>query len=376
MTPPEFISTDVNLIVQQMIADYEQRTGRTLQPAQVERLLIDAFAYREGLVRERIQYAATQNLVRFAAAPVLDYLGELLGVSRQPESAATVALQFTIVAGHGGVTIPQGTRVATADGVAVFRTVQDVVVPPLVNIASVDGECVTTGTLGNGRAIGTVVTILDPQPFLSAVTNTSVSGGGAAIESDDSLRERIMLAPASFSVAGPAGAYRFYARSASPSIIDVAVIGPNNPQISVPPGEVHIYPLMADGAVTPTTVLNAVFAACNDDKVRPLTDLVQVFAPNRINYSVRVDATIYQDADPLAVQAAIQAAVNAFVLAKRQRLGQDVTLTQLTRAAMVDGVYNVALFNGMVSFADIIIPPNEYAFSTSVTVNIVGTTVG
>lgn len=376
MTAPEFISTDVNLIVQQMIADYEQRTGRALQPAQVERLLINSFAYREGLIRERIQYAATQNLVRFAAAPVLDYLGELLGVTRQPESAATVALQFTIVAGHGGVTIPQGTRVATADGVAVFRTIEDVVVPPLVNTASVTGECVTTGTLGNGRAIGTVTNILDPQPFLSSVANTSVSGGGAATESDNSLRERITLAPASFSVAGPAGAYRFYARSASPAIIDVAVIGPNNTQISVPPGEVHIYPLMADGAVTPTTILNAVFAAVDDDKVRPLTDLVQVFAPNRINYAVRVDATIYQDADPLAVQAAITSAVNAFVLAKRQRLGQDVTLTQLTRSAMVEGVYNVALFNGQASFTDIIIPPNEFGFCTSVTVNIIGTTVG
>ena len=57
-------------------------TGRTLYPAQVERLVIDLVAYRESLTREAIQDAGKQNLVSFARAPFLDYLGELLGVRR------------------------------------------------------------------------------------------------------------------------------------------------------------------------------------------------------------------------------------------------------------------------------------------------------
>ena len=34
-------------ILSELIADYEQRTGKTLLPAHIERLLINSFAYRE-----------------------------------------------------------------------------------------------------------------------------------------------------------------------------------------------------------------------------------------------------------------------------------------------------------------------------------------
>ena len=49
-----------------MIASFQALAGRTLYPAQVERLLIDLYAYRESLVRNAIQYAAMQCLVAFA----------------------------------------------------------------------------------------------------------------------------------------------------------------------------------------------------------------------------------------------------------------------------------------------------------------------
>ena len=83
---PAFIQdvdgTDPNSILADMIASFEASSGRTLQPAQVERLLIDLFAYRESLVRNAIQYAAQQNLLAFAIFPMIDYLGELVGVTR------------------------------------------------------------------------------------------------------------------------------------------------------------------------------------------------------------------------------------------------------------------------------------------------------
>uniref|UniRef100_A0A1A9WW60 Collar domain-containing protein n=1 Tax=Glossina brevipalpis TaxID=37001 RepID=A0A1A9WW60_9MUSC len=61
-----------------MIAWYEKVSGKTLYPAQDERLLINLIAYREALVRLAIQDTAEQNLVAFARAPMLDYLGELV----------------------------------------------------------------------------------------------------------------------------------------------------------------------------------------------------------------------------------------------------------------------------------------------------------
>src|SRR5579859_7368060 len=100
LPPPVFVNDadglDPNLILADMIAEFEAASGRTLQPAQVERLLINLYAYRESLVRNAIQYAGQQNLLAFAAFPMLDYLGQLLSVTRLPAQGASAVLQFTL----------------------------------------------------------------------------------------------------------------------------------------------------------------------------------------------------------------------------------------------------------------------------------------
>jgi phage-related baseplate assembly protein len=42
------------------------------------------------------------------------------------------------------------------------------------------------------------------------------------MEADEDLRQRIVLAPESFSVAGPELAYVFHARSAHPDVLDAS----------------------------------------------------------------------------------------------------------------------------------------------------------
>src|SRR6202044_1879607 len=87
---------DPNLILADMVAAFQAAAGRTLQPAQVERLLINLYAYRESLVRNAIQYAAEQNLLAFASFPMIDYLGQLLSVTRLASQPAVTTLQFTL----------------------------------------------------------------------------------------------------------------------------------------------------------------------------------------------------------------------------------------------------------------------------------------
>ncbi len=107
LPPPVFVNDadglDPNLILADMIAEFEAASGRTLQPAQVERLLINLYAYRESLVRNAIQYAAEQNLLAFASFPMLDYLGQLLSVTRLASQPAVTTLQFTLT---GALTVP------------------------------------------------------------------------------------------------------------------------------------------------------------------------------------------------------------------------------------------------------------------------------
>lgn len=368
-TTPQFITRDAEAIISEMVARYEELTGKTLQPAQPERLLLNSYAYREMLLREGIQSAALQNLVDFSDAPVLDFLGALLGVARLASAPAECTLRFTLSSGHGAVTIPVGTRVSSTDGKAVFRTKEDANVGVGINTFDVEADCDTPGVFGNGYAIGQIATILDPQAFITVATNVAETAGGADEETDDHLRDRIKLAPASFSNAGSRGAYVFWAKSANANIIDVAITQPI-------PGTVNIYPLMADGAVTASPVLDSVLEACNDEKVRPLTDTVAVYAPTRGTYTLVVDLTLYETAIQSQVVTQVTENLQAFITTKRLKLGIDIKKSQLTHECVIDGVFDAVIKNGASAFTDLVAGVNEYFFCTSITVNVVGTTVG
>src|SRR5258707_14962560 len=121
LAPPVFVpdadGLDLNLILADMIAEFEAATGRTLLPGQIERLLINLYAYRESLVRNAIQFAGEQNLLAFARFPMIDYLGQLLGVVRLVAQPATTTLQFTLTGPLTvAFTIAADTLVGTSDG--------------------------------------------------------------------------------------------------------------------------------------------------------------------------------------------------------------------------------------------------------------------
>lgn len=327
MTAPQFIDTDEQAIIARLKSHYETETGRSLQPAQAEQLLVNMVAYEMKIVREQMQAAAEQMLVAFANAPALDYLAQLVGVTRLPASGAVTTLQFTVASGHPGVVIPSGTRVATSDGQIIFKTSADLTVNAGSTTGTVSAISTTVGAAGNDYAVGDVNNILDPRPFLSAVTNTTATSTGSDAETDDELRERIQLAPAQFSVAGPTEAYAFFAREASAAIIDVSVTSPI-------PGTVNVYPLISGGVVTPPEILALVNNALNAEDVRPLTDTVVVLSPTVVNYDVEIEIVAYTDANTDDVQAAALAAVQVYTQQRQNEIGQDVKRSQLTALAV------------------------------------------
>ena len=73
----QFISTDTNALVTQLIAAYEQITGITVQPASPERLFISWIA--DVIIQERVMnnYTGNQNIPSRAQGADLDALGEL-----------------------------------------------------------------------------------------------------------------------------------------------------------------------------------------------------------------------------------------------------------------------------------------------------------
>lgn len=330
---PVFVEHDVKAIKEEMIAFYESSTDKTLQHAQPEMLLINALAYREFLFRYKVNEAAKQNLVDFATAPILDYLGRLVGVERLAPSKAVCTIVFTLTDGHGDLVIPAGLRVATTDGLVVFETNEPT--PVVEGVAEAQVECTaqTEGTIGNGYTLGKVSEIQDPQPYLVSATNIETTNGGGNAETDEQLRERIKLAPSIFSVAGSRDAYVYWAKTASPNIIDVEVR-------SQVPGRVQIYPLMESGS-TPNAILDAVFKICDDVKVRPLTDTVIVAAPTEVDYEIEVNLTLLDSATQDYEENKASDALSAFVVAKRKKLGQDIVRAKIIEALASDGLYNI-----------------------------------
>lgn len=333
---PDLVARDPDTVGREIVEAFEIASGRTLQPGQVERLLLNALAYRESLIRIQIEHVARQNLVAFAHHPMLDYLGELVGVERLAASAASAELRFEIAGVQAfPVVIPAGTLVQSRDGAVSFATIASVVIPP----GQVDGTAVarsiTPGRAGNGYAPGTLAALPQPISFVRSVSNLEETAGGADVEDDERLRVRIREAPQTFSVAGSAGAYRAHAVASHPDVVDVAVDSPA-------PGKVRLS-VLALGGAAPAPVLAAVLAATSAETVRPLTDTVEVVPATRVQYSIRATLSFEAGADPSAAYAAARSAAEQYAAAMRRRLGQGVIPSQVIAVLSVPGVRRVVL---------------------------------
>ncbi|EKZ9425990.1 baseplate J/gp47 family protein [Salmonella enterica] len=352
---PVFADTDPEKITRTLVERYEDLAGKKLYPAQDEMLLINLMAYQQSLVMNRIQDAASQNLVAFARHSGLDFLGELVGVHRLGAASARSPLTFSLNAPAPADTlIPAGTRVSANDSV-VFATDEDTILNAGRMAITVPATCTVEGVVGNGWQPAQISNLMDDigdGTLDFSVTNPLVSSGGAEQESDDHLRDRIMLAPESFSNAGSRGAYRFHAMSAHQDIVDVAVVRSR-------PGTVVLYPLLATG-LPDQNLLDLVAGICSDEKVRPLTDTVMVKQPVKAAYSIAATLTFMEGQDSTVVLKNAVDAINAWIQQKSARLGQDIIPSQIVAALSVPGVYRVELKQP----GERVLAAHEWAFCT------------
>lgn len=107
------------------------------------------------------------------------------------------------------------------------------------------------------------------------------------------------------------------------------------------------------------------YATCNAEDVRPLTDYVQVLQPVATDYSIAVTVETFQWPDQTLVQQQVQDALTALAMPSAGMLGKDITTSSIIAAATVNGVYRVTVASPA---ADIIIPPEGYANCSGITV--------
>lgn len=341
MSSLKFVDDDPQTIIDSIITMYEAITGRKLYPADPERLFILSLARIIVQQRVLINSTASQNLLRYARDHVLDEIGVMYDISRLPAEAARTTVHFTLSMPLTSATvIPAGTRIGPdGSGGELFYITTDVLQIPAGELTgTVAAYCSIAGVEGNGFIPGQISTLIDPIPFVQSVTNLTESSGGAEEESDDAFRDRIRSAPEKFSVAGPAGAYEYWAKTASSAIIDVAVESPA-------PMQVLLVPLLVGGEIPTQDVLDAVEAVVSDRDVRPLTDQVTVQAPDEVSYNINLTYHISTSraTEAATIQAAVNKAVSDYVMWQKSRLGRDINPSELIARIMAAGALRVSV---------------------------------
>lgn len=324
----------LDFYMEKMQERYRELTGKglILQEADPIRLM----AYTNCLVLYQIaQYAdraGKMALLKYSYGDYLENIGALKGIARNQGAAAKTRLRFTLSTKRPGTTlIKAGIRVTASDGVY-FKTMDILEIPAGQLCGEVNAECRESGIKGNGYEIGEIKTLVDPIAYVEKVENVTVSEGGADLESDENLAERIFLAPASWSTAGPDDAYKYWVRTFHPAITDVMVD-------SEIPGEVDIYFILQDGQLPEETMIAELDAFLKNEEVRPLTDKVNVRAPEIQEYEV--DLTYYINRSDRSrasmINEKVQETVQKYIIWQRERIGRDINPDQLRKMLLLAG---------------------------------------
>ena len=346
-----------------VISTYENLAGRTLAKGDPIRLFLEAIVLLLVHQRSLIDYSAKQNLLAYAEGDHLDHLGALLGVTRLEASRALTTLKFTLSEMQlSSVSIPEGTRASPGGGTILFATTEAVEIPVGKTEIEVTAECTLSGTQGNGYVAGQISKLVDPFPFEMSVENITETYGGSDIENDENFRERIQIAPESFSVAGSSEAYKFFARTAHQDIIDVGL--PLSFEEDFEPGHVDLYILMKNGELPSNEILEKVLEICNADDVRPLTDYVTANAPEIVNFDLNVKYFIDRAnaTQSTQIQASVESAVQAWIAWQRSKLGRDLNPSELNHRIIAAGAKRVEIISPAfrtIKYKELAIPSSQ-----------------
>lgn len=297
----DFVETDSAKIYTAIIGKLMDYCDEPLYPGDERRIFGEGLVMVLTALYSEFNDAMKQRTLRYARGTVLDAIGERYGVVRLAPANASAVFRFAASSSQlENIIIPAGTRI-TSDGSVYFATQETAVLPAGDSHVDLVGVCISGGSAYNGYTEGSISTLVDLIPYIASAANVTATIGGDDGEpydedGDNKYRERIRLSPASLSTAGPESAYRYFALSADPDIVDVAIDCPVDE-----PNTVNIYPLMVGGELPDEETLKKVSDVLADD-VRPMTDKVQVLVPEVVTYSLEIKYYCTKDDEAATIQ--------------------------------------------------------------------------
>lgn len=336
----QFVSTDTNALVAQLISVYELITESTVQPASPERLFIQWIA--DVIIQERVlnNYTGNQNIPSRSEGTNLDALAELFYIKTRPVAQAAICTERIHIseAQPSAILVPAGTRVTDKNNTLVWVTTADTYIDIGNTYADVMIQCQTVGRIGNGYAPGQIKTLIDVFPYYDRCENITESANGTDPLTDDEFYQLMRASEDAYSTAGPEDAYIYFAKQVSTEIVDVVAN-------SLLPGYVNIYVLMADGTIAGEETKNAVYAACNKKFVRPLNDLVVIDDAEKVRYDIEFTYYIPRSSSlsTAEIEAAVNATVGQYVLWQSTKFGRDINPDYLRGLLMRTGIKRIEL---------------------------------
>ncbi|ESM21221.1 hypothetical protein L414_00003 [Enterobacter hormaechei subsp. hoffmannii UCICRE 3] len=182
----------------------------------------------------------------------------------------------------------------------------------------------------------------------------------AEMESDTALRLRAQSAFEGLSVAGPTGAYEYFAKSASGKVADARATSPS-PAVVV----VSILSTEGDGTASDELIATVNDTLSADDK-RPVADRLTVQSAEIVNYEIDALLYLYPGPESEPILSAADDALRAW-LAEQGKIGRDVARSAIMAALHVQGVQRVVLLNPP---EDIVIDDTQAARCISHTINV------
>lgn len=328
-----FVETDSAKLYTAIIDSLMNECKEALYPGDERRIFGEALVAVFVSLFSEFNDKMKQRTLQHARGEVLDALGERLEVHRLAPASAAAVFRFTVSAPIAeNIIIPAGTRI-TSDGSVYFATEETTVLSAGDSFVDVVAVCTTGGSDYNGFTPGTIATLVDLIPYIAEVSNTTITSGGDdgepyTTEGDNRLRERIRLAPSAMSTAGTETGYRYFALSADSDIVDVAIDCPDDE-----PNTVNLYPLMKGGTLPDEETRKKILAAVSGEKLRPMTDFVQVLEPAAVEYEVEIKYYCTKDNEAATIQT-IEGAGGAIDLYNEWQtaaLARDINPDQLRR---------------------------------------------
>lgn len=325
----------------QMVRDYQDRykeiTGKdvVLDRADPMSLILYALSIQVYQALLYVDKTGKQDLLKYSYGAYLDNLAAMKGIAREQAKPSRAMIRFTLSGIRPStVEIPEGTRVT--NGEVYFQTESHAEIPSGESSVDVAAECMTSGVVGNNLEVGEINILVDPVPYVAKVANTEPTTGGADIEDDDTLKDRIYIAPSKYSVAGPEESYRYWVKTYNSNISDVLIYSDD-------PVDVVIEFIMNDGELPSESMLLGVQKFLSDEQIRPLTDRVTVKAPETVEYKINVKYFVNQsDLKKVdTIKTAVNAAVDDYIQWQRSKIGRDINPSQLIQQMVSAGAKRV-----------------------------------